>query len=155
MWQSSAPRTTTRVKLIHYSLRILKFQSSYWILYDSIFLTKMNEHIQVIMQCAAKFPELRFGQFIINVMHFELSINEDVFADISSRRLFYIPDRDLAEHCKSYCKEMGRWKPTPSTQSAQWTHHVLRGSSDIMQLKQKLGCFESNRAAIVKLITKH
>lgn len=62
----------------------------------------MNEHIQVIMQCAAKFPELRFAQFLCNAYAGTKNVG------YMNSAFYYVNDRDLAEHCKSYCKEQGR-----------------------------------------------
>lgn len=68
--------------------------------------TTMNEHIEVIVQCAAKFPELRFGQFLCAVLDTQYAKEKHRVANFTD--LFYSNDRDLAEQCKTYCKEMGR-----------------------------------------------
>lgn len=66
----------------------------------------MEDHIEVIVNCAKKFPELRFGQFLVNALQMQLDHHDTPL--VGTNRFFYMYDRDMAEHCKSYCKEQGR-----------------------------------------------
>lgn len=52
-----------------------------------------------VLECAAKWPELRFGQFITNILTTE---------DDRIENLFYINDSDLGQRAKDYCKKYGR-----------------------------------------------
>jgi hypothetical protein len=59
-----------------------------------------DEHLTVIMNCAKKFPELRFGQFIMN------AVNSSEVTRIVD--IYYWTDRDIADRCKQYCIVTGR-----------------------------------------------
>lgn len=63
----------------------------------------MEDHIDTIANCAKKFPELRFMQFVNNACVDYWASDKDTLV-----QLYYYTDRDIAEACKAYCKKEGR-----------------------------------------------